>query len=92
MTTPNAKPLVFKTGRTIMLVGVWFLILGLAGSAAPVAAAIFFIPQAPLWLRVLFCVFAAIPLPFAAFGFLLTLAGLEDEGLTVYGYFAATVG
>lgn len=73
--TTSADPLVFKTGGMVMLIGVWFLLIGLTMTAGPIALTIWTGDEAPLWLRVVLVVLAAIPLAFAALGFLLTFGG-----------------
>lgn len=74
-TVAKAAPLVFKTGGMVMVIGVWFLLIGLAMTLGLIAVAIFIAEESPLWLRVSLVVFAAIPLAVAFLGFLLTFGG-----------------
>ncbi len=74
--SPQTAPLVFKTGGMVMLVGIWFLLIGLALGGGSIAMAVL----APgdsgsMWFRVALFVFAVIPLAAAVFGLLLTFGG-----------------
>ncbi len=69
-------PLVFRTGGLFMLVGVWFVLLGLALAAGAIFLAT--LPEAegpPVWLRVILFLVATMPLAVAGLGFWLTFGG-----------------
>lgn len=76
----NTSPLVFKTGAQVMLVGVWFFLIGGTMTAGMVWLA--FVQwtgpdevNTPMWVRVALLVGAAFPLAGAALGVLLTFGG-----------------